>query len=317
MNELIIRNLELVKRDIDNSDVKTDRFRKRAYEKAIGAIKDLEIEIRSIEDVRGIEGIGQKIMKKIGEILETGKLHQVEDIDKDSQNKSKIIEEFKKIWGVGPTKAKQLYNLGARSIKDVKEKYVNNLNAKQKIGLKYYEDLNRRLPRSEVEKLMIILKKEIGKWAKLMKCKTKLEFCGSFRRNKDTCGDMDVLLCVEKSKNNLKNLVEYLRAKNILADTLGLGKTKYMGIIKTSEGMAFRIDMEMIEEEEWVYALLYFTGSGNFNAKQRSIAKEQGYSLSEHGLRDIKTDEYVKGLKTEKDIFEFLGMVYIKPCDRK
>jgi DNA polymerase/3'-5' exonuclease PolX len=77
------------------------------------------------------------------------------------------------------------------------------------------------------------------------------------------------------------------------------------------------VDFEVIEEKEWPFALLYFTGSGAFNERQRLIAKKMGYSLSEHGLRDVDTGEYVSGIKNERQIFEFLGMDYLPPWDRK
>jgi DNA polymerase/3'-5' exonuclease PolX len=74
--------------------------------------------------------------------------------------------------------------------------------------------------------------------------------------------------------------------------------------------------METIKPHEWPFALLYFTGSGTFNERQRLVAKKMGYSLSEHGLKDVDTKEYVPGLTSEKDIFKFLDMTYLVPWDR-
>lgn len=320
MNQRIIKNLEILKREAELSNGRTNRFRIRAYDKAINAIKRSEKEITSGKEAQKLEGIGKKTAEKIEEIIRTGGLEQVRKIDEKRINKSETIERFKQIWGVGPMKAKKLWEMGARSIEEIREKYQESLNDKQRIGLKYYQDLNERVKRSEVTKLVNILKREIKRYSNERKLEIKIEFCGSYRRKNETCGDMDILLCIknkEREIDYLKQLIERLKEKEILHETLGIGKTKYMGIIKTSNGRAFRIDMEIVDENEWPFALLYFTGSGNFNAKQRSIAKEKGYSLSEHGLKNSKTGEYVSGIKTEKDIFEFLDMDYLEPQERK
>ena len=154
-----------------------------------------------------------------------------------------------------------------------------------------------------------------------------MKICGSYRRKLDTCGDMDILLTgVRPLEPKLNTIVTRLQRWGVLQETLCLGKTKYMGITHISDGTAFRIDMEIVQPSEWPFALLYFTGSGTFNERQRTIAKQQGYSLSEHGLMEVATGEYVKRINlggknvrllSEKQIFEFLGMEYILPEDRK
>ena len=145
--------------------------------------------------------------------------------------------------------------------------------------------------------------------------KIKHKICGSYRRKVETCGDMDVLICSDQAV--LPELVDRLTVQGLLTESLGLGDTKYMGITTTSTGTSFRIDIETIKPHEWPFALLYFTGSGSFNEKQRLVAKKMGYSLSEHGLRDVEIGTYVGGITSERGIFEFLGMEYLAPWDRK
>jgi DNA polymerase/3'-5' exonuclease PolX len=90
--------------------------------------------------------------------------------------------------------------------------------------------------------------------------------------------------------------------------------TKYMGFSKYKDNHIRRIDIRFVTNDSFASALLYFTGSGEFNVKMRNIAKEKGYKLSEYGLFD-KDDNKVK-LKSEKAIFKFLGMDYVEPENR-
>ena len=90
--------------------------------------------------------------------------------------------------------------------------------------------------------------------------------------------------------------------------------TKYMGFSKYKDNYVRRIDIRFVTNDSFPSALLYFTGSGEFNVKMRNIAKEKGYKLSEYGLFD-KDENKVK-LKSEEAIFKFLGMEYVEPENR-
>ena len=294
-----------------------DRFRVKAYRDAIKAIKNLNYQITSGKQAKEIKGVGAKTAAKIQEIIDTGQLHQVEELGSEQLEKNKTVNLFTGVWGVGPVKAQELWDMGARSIDDIRENYTGLLNDNQQIGLKYYEDLLKRVPRWQVKELDKKIGAIIREVAQENGWDVKSRVCGSYRRQSETCGDMDILLCERKGHGILKALVDRLIKMGILIETLGLGPTKYMGITQTSTGTAFRIDMEVIKETEWPYALLYFTGSGLFNERQRLVAKKMGYSLSEHGLKDVETGEYVKGLTSEREIFEYLGMEYLKPWERK
>lgn len=303
MNEVIINNLQVLLEEARASKEVKDRFRAKAYTKAIKEVKNYKGEL-TLEKVSELD-VGAKIRDKIIEIIKTGSLHGVSS---DSFEKTQAIGLFTKIWGVGPVKATELWDLGARSIEDV-QKHVDILTDNAIIGLKYYEELQIRQPRKEVEKTAFKISRKILE----INPNLKLRVCGSFRRRAETCGDMDILICGAES---LQALVEKLKDTGLLQESLGVGKTKYMGIC-TVAGNAFRIDIELIQPHEWAFALLYFTGSGPFNERQRTIAKKMGYSLSEHGMKDVKSGEYVKGLTSERAIFDFLGMQYLAPWERK
>jgi DNA polymerase/3'-5' exonuclease PolX len=316
-NDLIIANLQTLLDNLKSSKDEKDKFRVKAYANAIKTIKDCPFEIKSKADAIKLNGIGARIAEKIDEIIQTGALHQVTEIKTDVLEKNSVIISLCKVIGIGPKKAEELWSMGVRSISDL-DKYQECLTHNQKIGIKYFDDLQKRVSRKQVHLIAVNIEKYITELSNEIGETITFKICGSYRRIAATCGDIDILLC-EPSNGRLvlPLLVDKLTKAGILKEQLGLGSTKYMGITQTKSGIHFRIDMEIIKEHEWPFALLYFTGSGSFNERQRLHAKKMGYRLSEHGMIDVKTKEYVQGLKTERDIFEFLGMDYLEPWQRK
>lgn len=299
--------LTILLNDAKNSREKNAGFRVKAYAAAIAAIRAWPRKITSGAELRA-HGVGEKICAKIDEILATGDLHQTALINDESRIKTQFVS----VWGIGPVRAKQLYDAGARTIEDLAApEYQKMLTCGQKVGLRHFEDFKLRAPREIVAKFV----DQVAKIAAPL----KIHPCGSFRRKESTCGDVDILICADNAQF-LAQFVEKLRAADLIVETLGLGKTKFMGVSKLSNGQAFRIDIEMVPKHEFPFALLYFTGSGKFNEHQRAIAKAHGFSLSEHGLKNVATGEYIDpisaGIHTEKDIFTFLKMDYLEPGER-
>jgi len=320
-NELILSNLQVLLKEAQSGKEVKDRFRARAYRNAIKEIKKLTIPIRSGADAAKLPGIGKKIADKIQEIIDTGELHQVQELGTEQLEYNKGLQLFTKIWGVGPVKAKELWKAGARTVKDIETNpnVYDLLNDNQKIGLQYFDDLQKRIPQSRIEPVVEEIKKGIRDLNIEHNLKIRSRVCGSFRRKKPTLGDMDLLVIEENDVPVINLIVDALKERGIILESLGLGPTKYMGIIRVStenDEIAFRLDIESVKKEEWPFALLYFTGSGGFNEQQRLVAKKMGYRLSEHGIKEVDTGVMVSGIETEKDIFDFLGMKYLPPWDR-
>jgi len=164
-----------------------------------------------------------------------------------------------------------------------------------------------------------------------------LIICGSYRRGKLLCNDIDVLLTHEnetKLLGLLDNIIKHLVEKNFLIDHFSLpsNDTKhkshntYMGICKlpSLQYKYFRhIDIKIYPPHAFPFSLLYFTGSDHFNRSMRYFAKNKGYTLSDHGIAPairVNNDKVHVGLcipcKTEEDIFTVLGLKYIKPVNR-
>ena len=318
MNKEIIENLFILedyytKMWYKNKSSK-DNFRRLAYEKATKEINKLDFNIESIKQLKGIKGIGKSILEKIEEYLDTGFIKKVKEIKLYSENdKDKILKKFLDIWGIGFVKANKLYNMGYRSIEQVRDNAEKILNRQQLIGLKYYEDLKKNISRMTITVIhtiiRYILNREYGKETYIM------NIAGSYRRGKEYSGDIDILISSEKF--NLEDIIKILIKNKIITDILSMQKEKFMGIgqCPRKNEQYFRIDIEFLPKEEYGSGLLYFTGSGEFNKEMRMYAKNLGYTLSQHGLKNNKTGFVFKSEK-EEEIFDKLNLKYIEPNKR-
>ena len=210
-------------------------------------------------------------------------------------------------------------------------KYLKHLHYSQLIGIKYFHDIQKRIPRKEIAAMEKIIKKIINKLFKDI----IIEVCGSYRRVNETSGDIDILITHKSIKektdfDNLKDnillkLIKFLQNIGFLYDHITVdGHTKYMGVCKLNECPYRRIDIRFISYNSFAPALLYFTGSADLNKKMRLEAITKGMKLNEYGLYkgvfDKKLNKEVFDEKldtpTEEDIFKFLEMEYLEPTKR-
>jgi DNA polymerase/3'-5' exonuclease PolX len=211
-------------------------------------------------------------------------------------------------------------------------RFIKELTHHQLVGVKYFDQIERRIPRAEITEIEAFLKEV----ARRMSDDFIVTICGSYRRGKDTSGDVDVFLTHKefKEKDDLAKfkcniLTEFVRictAVGFLVDHLTEdGETKYMGMCKFKDDpICHRIDIRLIAYNSYAPAILYFTGSFNFNQQMRQHALTKGYTLNEYGLykcsRDPDTRKIVKGdlipAHTEEDIFKIIDYPYKTPQER-
>ena len=250
---------------------------------------------------------GDRINKKVEELIKKGKINYEEENIKKDEN-YKLREELNKIFGIGEMKIKKLIKDGIKSIDDLKQNQ-HLLNAKQKIGLKYYDDLNLRIPLDEYLKHKKIIEKD------LYKLKLTYEFVGSYRRGSKSMGDIDILI-MENDKFNLTEFIRKLEKLGYIKEILALGKKKAMCIVKIDNNPARQVDILVAPFEEYYFSLMYFTGSADFNIGFRNYVKNTfGASLSEHGIKESKMKLPI--INSEKDIFNFFHVKYVEPAKRK
>ena len=130
-------------------------------------------------------------------------------------------------------------------------------------------------------------------------------------------------IIISSKSNNRKafdGFIDELIKNNIIIEVLSRGKTKSLTVTKLPGKPARRVDFLYTPAEEYPFAVLYFTGSKNFNTAQRQRALKLGYSLNEHGLYHMnngkKADKVNHVFNTEEDIFKYLGMEYVEPDKR-
>tara|TARA_R110002072_G_scaffold45565_4_gene126790 strand:+ start:95848 stop:97497 length:1650 start_codon:yes stop_codon:yes gene_type:complete len=306
---------------------KFDRMRNRAYRKASTAIKNANLIVVSGDYAKkNIDGVGASSAKCIDEYLRTGSVAALANQDVTEKNKIEIVQLFQTIHGVGEVTAINWYNAGHRTLNDLYPLYNNMaMTADQKIGYLYYRDFLLKIPRSEidmVERNIKIL------WSNL-NGGVKIEFCiaGSYRRGELESGDVDILV---KLPNNVNIAMDDLLAPLVQVGLIvqHITKTsdfKYMGVYKykmdstkDDENIhARRIDIRLINESSWPFALLYFTGSQHFNIMMRQHAINIGYSLNEYSLTSTtEQSRPIPECKTELDIFNALNLIYVRPEDR-
>ena len=297
-------------------------FRANAYKKAATSLEKMETEITTPSDLNGIPNIGSGIKEKLTEFIQTGKIQYLEDM----KNTPKII--FTNVYGIGPKKAEELEKSGLINIDELIKASSDDsklLNEKQKIGLKYYKDINERIPRSEITKFEKILTTQVTPDTKL-----KFEIVGSYRRGAKDSGDIDVIFTTtepsqtQKQQEELfKNIITKLSGNGNIKHILAQGKTKCLviGHIPPS-ALHRRIDFLYTPPEQYAFAILYFTGSKHFNTAMRGLALKNGLSLNEHAFTVAKTGKPLSSIdpnasfKTEQDIFNYLDMEYREPTER-
>lgn len=317
-NKKLIDNLKIL---ADYERINKEPFKVKAYEKVISSIELFDKKIETLEDIKLLKGVGKKIEDKIIEFLNTGNIEEVVSVLNDP--KYILGNKLKGIYGVGPAKITELMT----KIEDFDElkEHPELLNDKQKIGLKYYDDMNLRIPMAEGKQHL----KVVGKILNTLYSGIEFEFVGSFRRKNKDMGDIDILIKNRKGLV-LKDVIKQLEDKSYIIEKLAQGNNKFMGICRLSPELpARRIDILVADPSYYYFALLYFTGSYNFNIYMRKIALTKGLSLSEYGFKEAVAGAAAAGVATnkniidtsdsinsEEDIFKYLGMVYVEPHRR-
>lgn len=322
-NEVVIQELQKLADAFRN---KGDTWRAHGYLKAISAIKRCGRVLSSYEDAVSLPGVGDKIASKVWEILETGSLRKVREVCED--DRTRCLEIFTNIWGVGPSTAESWFQLGCRTLDDIKEKI--SLSKQQQIGLKYYDEFLERIPRCEVE--------EVGQMvaaaAKTLEPSLSVTLVGSYRRGKSSCGDIDVMISKPDhldSAEILSQLLSSLKSSGLVTDDLVTiaregNQRKYLGVcyIPGEDRKHRRLDIFVVPKSEFAPALMHYTGSALFNRSIRLLAAKKGMSLSEHSLHGgivreglkILNEGYPIPTPSEQSIFEALDLAYRPPEER-
>ena len=139
---------------------------------------------------------------------------------------------------------------------------------------------------------------------------------GSYRRKAKTSGDIDIIISnTEDKRDAFDKFIDKLIENEIIIEVLSRGKTKSLTVTKLPGKPARRVDFLYAPPDEYPFAVLYFTGSKNFNTAQRHRALKKGYSLNEHGFYNMvngkKTAKVEQTFTTEDDPLTFRSLITV------
>ena len=292
------------------------QFKPIAYRKVAFILNTMEQSVEEIYNSGGLKaldekipGVGKNIALKIQEYLKTDEIKYYSKLKKQMPiDFSEIIN----VEGMGPKKAKVLSEkLGIRNLKDLEKAGKQHKIAplfgfgkktEQNIlqGIKFLKASKGRFLINEI----LPIANEIKAQLQNLKQVKKIAIAGSFRRRKETIGDLDFLVALKKNKNQqaeINKVMEFFTSLPEVVKVWGKGPTKSSIIM----GSGCDVDLRIVPEQSYGAALQYFTGSVEHNIVIRKIAMSKGMKLNEYGL--FKGKKRIAG-KTEKEIYNKLGM---------
>lgn len=302
----------------DLSEIDGDNpFRVRAYRNASRRIRELEEQIADLlehgADLTEIEGIGKEIAEKLRAMVATGRLRQLDEL---AERVPIGLTEVVRVKGVGPKHARALWQeLGVTDV-DALEKAAKEgkLAGLPGFGAKSQENVlegidafRRNTGRALLGEIDAVIAPLLDRLRKAEGV-ARVEVAGSYRRRRETVGDVDLLAIAATPEAVTQAFTSY----GEVDDVLGSGETR--SSVRLASGL--QVDLRVVPEEKFGAALMYFTGSKDHNVALRQRAIDRGLRLNEYGLFEGTEDDphhkRVAGL-TEEEIYERLGLPWIPP----
>jgi DNA polymerase (family 10) len=292
--------------------IKDDRFRSRAYLLAAQRITSLTEDIKKIKergDLDKIPGVGKSIAATITEVLDTGESKVLEEL---RESLPPGVRQLMELEGVGPKNAMRLVEeLKLSSIDDLekaaREGEVRELKGfgekKEQNILQSISDYRNRQTRFLLGAILPIVD-DILAWMRKSPAVLRADVAGSYRRRRETIGDLDLLVASNDPDASSKRFVEMPPVERVVSH----GSTKSTVFLRGH----LQVDCRVVPPETYGAALQYFTGSKDHNVKLRTIGLKLGYKLNEYGLFRREDDSLVAS-ETEKEIYRALGMDYVQP----
>ena len=286
-------------------------FRVRAYRNAAATVENLpqnlEEMVKKGDDLTSLPAIGNDLAQKINDIVN----HKEIDLLKRLEEKNPIdFEELNRIQGLGPRRIKKLYEiLNVQNIDDLyhaaEEQKIRNLPGfSKKIEEHILEEIKKikekynRMKISTAEQNAL----PIVEYLRENRSIQDIEIAGTYRRRKETIGDLDILVTCEDSISVMTHFVNYFDIDEVLSK----GDTRSSIILKSG----IQVDLRVLPQKSYGAAMLYFTGSKAHNIVIRKLAKQKDWKVNEYGL--FSNDDFLAG-ETEKGIYNKLGLPYIEP----
>ncbi len=292
-------------------------FRIRAYRSGARAIRDLDTEVAELlndpeKNLVSVSGIGKTLVEKCETLIATGTLPQLEQLREDFP--AGVLAMIA-IPGVGAKKAAQLHReLGISDLDALQAACTSGAVQKLKgfgakteqailAGLSLAATAQSRLRWATADHLAAQLAEHMRACPQVVRS----EFAGSYRRGRETVGDLD-LLCVASDRDAV---MDHFEAFPQRTETILRGDDKKTKVsIRVNKG--FQVDLRLVEADQFGAALQYFTGSQAHNVHLRSLAKRKKLKVNEYGVFPEGSEDSIAGAE-EADVYQTLGLPWIPP----
>ena len=284
-----------------------NQFRVRAYRRAAREIEGLPKAVASLlksgGDLSELPGIGKDLAGKIADIVKTGHFGLLDTLKKKLPGE---LGEMAALPGLGPKRIKLLYDkLKVRTLNDLRQAIkTGRLRELRGFGPVIEKKLLGALEKPQPAKRfkLSVAEAEAEALVGFLRDSGRVVVAGSYRRRRDTVGDLDVLVTAKNGAAVGNRLVEYDNVAQVVAH----GSTRTTVMLRSG----LQVDVRAVPEESYGAALLYFTGSKAHNIALRGLANQHGWKLNEYGLFSGK--RRIAGA-TEEDVYEKLKLAYIVP----
>lgn len=292
-----------------------DQFRVRAYEKAARSVFEYPLDVDTLDDeaLDQIPSVGSHIAAKIRELLDTGRLSELDDL------RGRVpagLRSLLDVPGLGPKRARQVYEeLGICSLSELLDAlHEERLRALKGWGPTSEENLRHAIAqaqqagrRMQLGAALEVAEDLVGNLRELPEVQSAA-YAGSVRRMCETIGDIDLLVTSDQPEA----VMECFGRLPLVAEVPSAGRTKSTAL--TTKGV--HVDLRVVDPAVWGAALLYFTGSKAHSIHLRRIAQRHGMKLSEYGLERTE-GSVVVAAATEDDIYAALEMSWVPPTLRE
>ncbi|MDP2498232.1 MAG: DNA polymerase/3'-5' exonuclease PolX [Candidatus Palauibacterales bacterium] len=323
-----MENVEIAERLSEVADLleiqEANPFRVRAYRNAVRTIEGLTRSLAEMveegEDLTELSGIGEDISGYITEMVETGEFQLLRDLHDEVPP---TVADLLDLEGIGPKKAKKLWEeLDIETVDDLEdaldggrvvelEGFGQKTAEKLRQAIEDFREHRERFRLGDADRWVEPLLEYMGEAPGV----EELDVAGSYRRRKETVGDIDLLVACDDAGPVMEHFTSY----DLVERVIEAGETR--GSVVLRPGL--QVDLRILPGESYGAALQYFTGSLEHNVKLRKRALDDGLRVSEYGVFEIPEgvdpDEMEPGEgervagETEEGVYEALGLVWMPP----
>jgi DNA polymerase (family 10) len=286
-------------------------FRIRAYRNAARTIGALGSDVKTLlekgADLRDLPGIGDDLAAKMREIVETGRSAFLERLQKEVPP---AVAELLRIPGLGPKRVRALYqDLDVQSLEQLlraaRDGRIRELPGfGKKTESRIVEAAQAQLSKARRFKLAVAAQyaEPLIAYLKATPGVDQVVIAGSFRRMRETVGDLDVLVTAQPAGKVMERFVRYDEVREVLSH----GDTRGSVVLKSG----LQVDLRLVAPESFGAALHYFTGSKAHNIAIRKLAQAGGMKVNEYGV--FRGARRIAG-DTEQSVYACVGLPYIEP----